>query len=109
MCIYCPSNYNNLPIFLDKITLSLKIAALKFENFVVMGNFKINVNAYGPGKDKLDEFCNLFNLTNLVRETTCCTNHHRLTIDPILTNRSDSFQKNLYNQNWHKELSQVHL
>ena len=58
-----------------------------------MGDFNIDVNASGPGKDKLDEFCNLFDLTNLVKEVTCCTNNHRSTIDLILTNRPDSFQK----------------
>ena len=34
-----------------------------------MGDFNIDVNASGPGKDKLDEFCNHFVLTNLVRES----------------------------------------
>ena len=93
MCIYLPPNYNNLSTFFDEITLSLNKAALKFENFIVMGDFNIDVNASGPEKNKLDEFCNLFDLTNLVREVTCCTNNHRLTIDLILTNRTDSFQK----------------
>ena len=93
MCIYSPPNYNNSSNFFDEITLSLNKAALKFENFIVMGDFNIDVNASGPGKNKLHEFCNLFDLTNLVREVTCCTNNHRLTIDLILTNRTDSFQK----------------
>ena len=93
MCIYRPPNYNNLSTFFGEITLSLKKAALKFENFVVMGDFNIDVNASVPGKDKLDEFCNLFDLTNLVKEVTCCTNNHRSTIDLILTNRPDYFQK----------------
>ena len=90
MCIYRPPNYNNLSTFFDEITLSLNKAALKFENFIVMGDFNIDVNASGPGKDKLDEFCNLFDLTNLVKEVTYCTNNHRLTIDLILANRPDS-------------------
>ena len=59
-----------------------------------MGDLNIDVNASAsPGKDKLDEFCNLFDLTNLVRKVTCCTNNHRSTISFILTNRPDSFQK----------------
>ena len=45
-----------------------------------MGDFSIDVNASEPGKDKLDEFCNLFYLTNLVRKVICCTNNHRSTI-----------------------------
>ena len=79
--------------FFQEIILSLNRAALKFENFIVMGDFNIDVNASGPRKDNLDEFCNLFDLTNLVREVTCWTNNHRSTIDLILTNRPDSFQK----------------
>ena len=70
-------NYNNLSTFFDEITLSLNKAALKFENFIVMGDFNIDVNASGPGKDKLDKFCNPFDLANLIREVTCCTNNHR--------------------------------
>ena len=60
MSIYRPPNYNNLSTFFDEITLSLNKAALKFENFIVMGDFNMDANAPGPGKDKLDKFCNLF-------------------------------------------------
>ena len=93
MCIYRPLIHNSLSTFFDETTLSLNKAALKFKHSIVMGDFNIDVNASGPGKNKLDEFCNLFDLTNLVREVTCCTNNHRSTIDLILTNRPDSFQK----------------
>ena len=93
MCIYRPPNCNNLSTFLNEITLSLNKAALKFESFIVMGELNIDVNASGPRKDKLDEFCNFFDLTNLVREGTCLSNNHRSTTDLILTSRSDSFQK----------------
>ena len=75
-CIYRPPNYNNLSTF-DEITLWLNKAALKFENFILMDDFNIDVNASGPGKDKLDKFCNPFDLANLIREVTCCTNNHR--------------------------------
>ena len=54
----------------EQITLSLNKAALKSENFIVMGEFNIDVNAPGSGKDKLDEFCNFFDLTYLIREVT---------------------------------------
>ena len=110
MCIYRPPNYNNLSTFFDEITLSLNKAALKFENFLVMGDFNIDANASGPGKDKLDEFCNLFDLTNLVIEVTCCTNNHSSTIDLILTNRPD-FQKICTNEtgvsDYHKCISTI--
>ena len=43
--------------------------------------------------DNLDEFCNLFDLTNLVKTETRCTENHKSTIDLFLTNRPLSFQK----------------
>ena len=43
--------------------------------------------------DKLDEFCNLFDLTNLVKTETRCTENHKSKIDLFLTNRPLSFQK----------------
>ena len=59
----CPPNHNNLSTFFGEMTLLLNKAALKFEKFIVMCDFNIDVR---PGKDKLDEFCNLFDLINLV-------------------------------------------
>ena len=58
-----------------------------------MGNFNNDANASRSEKHKIDEFCNLFDLTNLVRKATCCTNNPRSTIYVIVTNGPDSFQK----------------
>ena len=43
--------------------------------------------------DKLEEFCNLFDLSNLIKSNTCFTKTHSSKIDLILTNNSNSFQK----------------
>ena len=43
--------------------------------------------------DKLDEFCDLFNLTNLIKSETCFTNNHESLTDLSLTNTPLSFQK----------------
>ena len=59
-----------------------------------MGGFNINVNIAGLNVDKLDEFCNLFDLTNLMKTETCSTKHHKSTIELFLTNRPLSFQTN---------------
>ena len=66
MCIYVLPITINLSTFFGEMTLLLNKAALKFEKFIVMCDFNIDVNTSRPGKDKLDEFCNLFDLTNLV-------------------------------------------
>ena len=56
-----------------------------------MGDFTIDVT--NGGVDKLDEFCDLFNLTNLITPSTCLTKAHKSTIDLILTNKEGCFQK----------------
>lgn len=43
-----------------------------------------------PKKAKLDEIWHLFDLTNLVKEKTCCTKIHESTIDIFLKNVSFS-------------------
>ena len=43
--------------------------------------------------DKLEEFCNLFNLSNLIKSVSCFTKIHSCKIDLILTNNSNSFEK----------------
>ena len=45
------------------------------------------------GYDKLDEFCDLVNLTNLIKSKTCFTKNHKTLIDLFLTNTPLSFQK----------------
>ena len=44
------------------------------------------------GCDKLEEFCDTFNLTNLVKLETCFMNNHKSTADLILTNKPRSLQ-----------------
>ena len=43
--------------------------------------------------DKLDDFCDLFNLRNLIKSETCFTKNHKSLIDLFLTNTPLSFQK----------------
>ena len=63
-----------------------------------MGDFNIDINTAGMDVDKLDEFCNLFELTNLIKTETCCTENHKSTIDLFLINRPLSFQKTKTNE-----------
>ena len=63
-----------------------------YENFIILGDFNIDVKAAGRELDKFDEFCDLLNLTNLVRNKTCFTRDHKSTVDLILTNKPKSFQ-----------------
>ena len=88
MGIYTPPNFNNLDTFFKEVSDSLTKASL-----IVMGDFNIDINAAGIEVDKLDEFCNLFDLTNLIKTDTCCTKNHKSTIDLFFTNRPLSFPK----------------
>ena len=61
--IYRPPSHDNLELFFDELTSSLSKASESYENFIVMGDFNIDVTNKGTKFDKLDEFCDLFNLT----------------------------------------------
>ena len=93
MGIYRPPNFNNLDTFFKEVSDSLGKASLTYENFIVMGNFNIDINTAGMEVDKLDEFCNLFDLTNLIKTETCCTKNHKSTVNLCLTDRPLSFQQ----------------
>ena len=87
MGIYRPPNFNNLDTFFKETNDSLSRASLTYGNFIIMGDFNIDINAAGVEADKLDEFCNLFDLTNLIKTETCCTKNDKSTIELFLTNR----------------------
>ena len=58
-----------------------------------MGDFNIDIKKENStAYDKLEEFCDTFNLTNLVKSKTCFMNNHESTIDLILTIKPRSFQ-----------------
>ena len=61
-----------------------------YDSFIVMGDFNIDLNL--PSY-KLDEFSNLFNLSNLIKSNTCFTKTHNSKIDLILTKNSNYFPK----------------
>ena len=60
---------------------------------IVMGDFNTDVANKGIEFDKLDEFCDLFNLTNLVISPTYFTKIHKSTIDFILTKKENCSRK----------------
>ena len=66
---------------------------MKYENIIIMDDFSINIKKKGLGYGKLDTFCDLFNLTNLVHSETCLMKNHKCTIDWFLTNKPKSFFK----------------
>ena len=58
-----------------------------------MGDFHIDIRQTSPESHKLDKFCSLFSLTNIIKSDACFTKFHSSTIDLFLTNKPNFFQK----------------
>ena len=54
--------------------------------------FQIDIKSSNSDKDKLGNFCDLFNLTNLVHSETCFMKNSKSMIDSILRNKPLHFQ-----------------
>ena len=91
--IYRPPENSNVNLFFEKLSNSLGKANKSYENFIIMGDFNIDIDTSGSEQDKLADFCNLFNLQNLVKSKTCISKTHQSKIDLILTNKYNCFQK----------------
>ena len=79
--IYRPPDPGNLSIFFEELSESLSKAILKYQHF------NIDLKVKGFGFNKLDELCNLFNLTNMIKTETCFTKSHESFIGLFLTNK----------------------
>ena len=62
MGIYRPPNFNNLDTFFKEVTDSVSKESLTYENFIIMGDFNIDINTAEMDFDNLDEVCDLFDL-----------------------------------------------
>ena len=67
-------------------------ALCKCKNLIVMGDFNIDIKSSNSDKDKLN-FCDLFNLTNLVHLKNCLMKNSKFVIALILTNKLLRLQK----------------
>ena len=67
-------------------------ALCKYENLIVMIDFNIDIKSSNSDKNKLENFCNLFNLTNFVHSETCFMKSSKSIIDFISTNEPLHFQ-----------------
>ena len=90
--IHWTSTLKNLAFFFEKLTDSLRKKSQSYKDFIILSDFNRDVKLSGTELHKLEEFCDLFTLTNLIRAATCFTRDHKLSIDLILINKSKSFQ-----------------
>ena len=91
--IYRPPSAGNIETFFEEMNEVISTALCKYENLFVMGDFNIDIKSSNSDKDKLEYFCDLFNLTNLVHSDTCFMKNSKSTIDLILSNKPLHFQK----------------
>ena len=78
-------------VFFKAIGKYLNQASENYGNFIVVGDFNINIRQASPESHKLDEFLSLFSLTNIIKSNTCFTNS--FTIDLFLINKPNFFKK----------------
>ena len=74
--------------FFKELSESLTKAILKYQTIIVMENFNIDLKIERFGFNKLDEFYDLFNLTNFINTETCFTKFNKFLIDLFLTNNN---------------------
>ena len=69
-------------MFFKELVISpIYLALLNYENLLIMDAFNIDVKSKSLRHDKMDEFCDLFNITN------CSTKNHKSLRNSFLTNR----------------------
>ena len=82
------SKKSNIRAHLECLNKSLALHLLKYEHFLVLGDFNICVE-YGS----MSDFCDTYNLKSLIRQPKCYKNPENPScIDLILTNIPFSFQ-----------------
>ena len=93
LSVYRPPSSNNLNTFFEELTTCISKAINKYDNIIVMGDFNIDImTSNSLGFAKFEEFCDTFNLFNLIKSETCFTSNHKSHIDLFSTNKPLSFK-----------------
>ena len=83
-----------MPSFIDELSNTLDKSFSKYYSIIVMGDINIDITEAEQAKltnRLLKELCIIYDLSNLVTESTCITYTYESSIDVILTNRKQSF------------------
>ena len=100
-----PTDKNKCTFF-NEIYVTLNKILGKYDNFLLPGD--LNIDELKTGSDSSNHLCDatgVFNLTNLVKKTTCFKSQDGTVIDLMLANRPRSFLKS---QNSEIGLSDCH-
>ena len=91
--VYRPPVFSNITEFFSELEQSVDLASAKYDNVIIMGDINIDFQiCTDAGYNKLKQFCDIYNLSNLIKANTCFMNGHQSSIDIILTNRPNLFQ-----------------
>ena len=101
---YRPPKFNKNDFFIE-ISNSLNKISNQYENLLLAGDLNIDTQENMPDSSHLSDLKDIFNLDNLVKETTCFKSKKGTLIDLLLTNKPRSFQKT---QNFVTGISDCH-
>ena len=80
-------------VFLSELTDSLDVIINRYDNTLILGDLNIDLmDPNDQGFNNLIDFCEIFDLTNLIKFDTCVTKNHSSSIDVILANRKGCFK-----------------
>ena len=84
----------NFETFFSELNICLDKATWTYENIVLLGDINIDTeDEKVKGRTKLSEFCDIFDLENLIKGSTCDTiRYTSRCIDVIMTNKKRSFK-----------------
>ena len=88
--VYRPPDQSSLLAFFKELGKYLNQESENYDNFIVMGDFNIDIRQTSPELHKLDEFCSIFSKTIIIKSDTCFTKFHK----------PNSFQNNKRYRNW---------
>ena len=82
----------NIIKFFQELSSILNKASNNYDNIILMGHINIDLhNKKYIGYKQFNEFFDIFNLSNLIKEKTCFFKDHESSIDVILTNKPKIF------------------
>ena len=90
--VYYPPSQENLKLLVDELLSCLSKASETYGNFIVIGGFKIDMRTKRSKYEKFEDFCSLFNLSNLIKSETCFSKNHKSTIDLFTANKPNCIQ-----------------
>ena len=79
---------SNIANFFSELSKCVDKATRRYENVVLMRDINIDTSEEKAiGMTKLSEFCDIFDLVNLITGSTCETLNSSTSLDVILTNK----------------------